>query len=458
MAKQLMFDDAARAELRDGLKELAAAVKVTLGPTGRNVVLHKSWGSPKVTKDGVSVSKEIELPQPFKNMGAKMVNEVASKTSDVVGDGTTTSIVLAEAIYLEGLKHVTAGANPMAIYRGIGKAADAAAKFITEASVPVKGHADIAKVATISSNNDASVGEILAQAIDAVGKEGVIEVEEGKGMENELNVVEGMQFDRGYISPYFMTNAETLDAVLEDTYILLHEKKISNVREFIPLLEKIAQVGKPLLVIAEDLEGEALAALVINRLQGVLKVCAVKAPGFGDRRKAMLQDLAVLTGGQVITEDLGLKLESIELAQLGQAKKIVVNKDNTTIIEGAGKKKEIKACCDQIRGQIEKTTSDYDREKLQERLAKLTGGVAVINAGAATETEMKERKDLLDDALHATRAATAEGVIPGGGVIFAQGPARRRLARHAGRHGRRRHSRWRRHLPQSDQGRRESPW
>ena len=418
MAKQLMFDDAARAELRDGLKELAAAVKVTLGPTGRNVVLHKSWGSPKVTKDGVSVSKEIELPQPFKNMGAKMVNEVASKTSDVVGDGTTTSIVLAEAIYLEGLRHVTAGVNPMSIYRGITKAAETATKFITDASVPVKGHNDIAKVATISANNNASVGEILAQAIDAVGKEGVIEVEEGKGMENELNVVEGMQFDRGYISPYFMTNAETQEAVMEDAYILLHEKKISNVREFIPLLEKVAQVGKPLFVIAEDLEGEALTALVINRLQGVLKVCAVKAPGFGDRRKAMLQDLAILTGGQVITEDLGLKLESIELAQLGQAKKIVVNKDNTTIIEGAGKKKEIKARCDQIRSQIEKTTSDYDREKLQERLAKLTGGVAVINAGAATETEMKERKDLLDDALHATRAATAEGVIPGGGVIF----------------------------------------
>jgi len=418
MAKQLMFDDAARAELRDGLKELAAAVKVTLGPTGRNVVLHKSWGSPKVTKDGVSVSKEIELPQPFKNMGAKMVNEVASKTSDVVGDGTTTSIVLAEAIYLEGLRHVTAGVNPMSIYRGISKAAEVATRFITDASVPVKGHNDIAKVATISANNNASVGEILAQAIDAVGKEGVIEVEEGKGMENELNVVEGMQFDRGYISPYFMTNADTQEAVLEDAYILLHEKKISNVREFIPLLEKVAQVGKPLFVIAEDLEGEALTALVINRLQGVLKVCAVKAPGFGDRRKAMLQDLAILTGGQVITEDLGLKLESIELTQLGQAKKIVVGKDNTTIIEGAGKKKEIKARCDQIRSQIEKTTSDYDREKLQERLAKLTGGVAVINAGAATETEMKERKDLLDDALHATRAATAEGVIPGGGVIF----------------------------------------
>jgi len=418
MAKQLMFDDAARAELRDGLKELAAAVKVTLGPTGRNVVLHKSWGSPKVTKDGVSVSKEIELPQPFRNMGAKMVNEVASKTSDVVGDGTTTSIVLAEAIYLEGLKHVTAGANPMALYRGISKASSVATKFISDASVPVKGHNDIAKVATISANNDAEVGEILAAAIDAVGKEGVIEVEEGKGMENELNVVEGMQFDRGYLSPYFMTNADTVEAVLEDAYILLHEKKISNVREIIPLLEKIAQLGKPLLIISEDVEGEALAALVINRLQGVLKVCAVKAPGFGDRRKAMLEDLSILTGGQVITEDLGLKLESVELAQLGQAKKIVVGKDNTTLIEGAGKKKDIKNRCDQIRGQIEKTTSDYDREKLQERLAKLTGGVAVINAGAATETEMKERKDLLDDALHATRAATAEGVIPGGGVIF----------------------------------------
>jgi len=418
MAKQLMFDDAARAELRDGLKELAAAVKVTLGPTGRNVVLHKSWGSPKVTKDGVSVSKEIELPQPFKNMGAKMVNEVASKTSDVVGDGTTTSIVLAEAIYLEGLKHVTAGANPMALYRGISKATAAASKFISDVSVPVKGHNDIAKVATISANNDAQVGEILAKAIDAVGKEGVIEVEEGKGMENELTVVEGMQFDRGYISPYFMTNADTLEAVMEDAYILLHEKKISNVREFIPLLEKMAHMGKPLLVISEEVEGEALAALVINRLQGVLKVCAVKAPGFGDRRKAMLQDIAVVTGGQVISEDLGLKLESVELSQLGQAKKIVVTKDNTTIIEGAGKKKDIQARCDQIRGQIEKTTSDYDREKLQERLAKLTGGVAVIKAGAATETEMKERKDLLDDALHATRAATAEGIIPGGGVIY----------------------------------------
>jgi chaperonin GroEL len=418
MTKQLMFDDTARTALRDGLKELAAAVKVTLGPTGRNVVLQKSWGSPRVTKDGVSVSKEIELPQPFKNMGAKMVNEVASKTSDVVGDGTTTSIVLAEAIYLEGMKHVTAGANPMSIFRGISGASKVACEFIKGASVPVKGHGDIAKVATISANNDATIGKLLADAIDAVGKEGVIQVEDGKGMENELTVVEGMQFDRGYISPYFMTKADTLEAVIEDAYILLHEKKISNIREFIPLLEKIVQVGKPLLIVAEDIEGEALAALVINRLQGVLKVCAVKAPGFGDRRKAMLQDIAVLTGGEVITEDLGIKLEKVDLSQLGQAKKIVVTKDNTTIIEGSGKKKDVQARCDQIRSQIEKTTSDYDREKLQERLAKLAGGIAIIKAGAATETEMKERKDLLDDALHATRAATAEGVVPGGGVIF----------------------------------------
>jgi chaperonin GroEL len=418
MAKQLMFDDAARAQLKDGLSQLADAVKVTLGPTGKNVILHKSWGSPKITKDGVSVSKEIELPEPFKNMGAKMINEAASKTSDAVGDGTTTSTVLAEAIYAEGLRHVTAGANPIAIQLGIAKAAEVVTKFIESVSVDVKGHTDIAKVATISANNNSDVGEILADAIDKVGKEGVIEVEEGKGMESELTVVEGMQFDKGYISPYFMTSAETLEAVLEDAYILLHEKKISNVREIIPLLEKIARVARPLLVVAEDIESEALAALVINRLQGVLKVCAVKAPGFGDRRKAMLADMAVLTGGQVITEDLGIKLESIELSQLGQAKKIIASKENTTIIEGAGKKKDITARCDQIRNQIEKTTSDYDREKLQERLAKLTGGVAVIKAGAATETEMKERKDLLENALHATRAATEEGVVAGGGIVF----------------------------------------
>jgi chaperonin GroEL len=418
MAKQLMFDDTARAQLKEGLSQLAKAVKVTLGPTGKNVILHKSWGSPKVTKDGVSVSKEIDLPEPFKNMGAKMVNEVASKTSDVVGDGTTTSTVLAEAIYTEGLRHVTVGTNPMAIQRGINKAAEAANKFIESVSVPVKGHDDIAKVATISANNDPTVGEILADAIDKVGSEGVIEVEEGNAMQSELNVVEGMQFDKGYISPYFMTNADTLEAILEDAYILLQEKKISNVRELIPLLEKVSQVGRPLLIIAEDVEGEALAALVINRLQGVLKICAVKAPGFGDRRKAMLADIGISTGGQVITEDLGVKLESIELSQLGQAKKIVVDKEATTIIEGAGKKKDVTARCDQIRNQIGKTTSDYDREKLQERLAKLTGGVAVIKAGAATETEMKERKDLLEDALHATRAAAEQGVVAGGGVVF----------------------------------------
>jgi chaperonin GroEL len=418
MAKQLMFDDTARKELKEGLSQLSAAVKVTLGPTGKNVILQKSWGSPKVTKDGVSVSKEIELPEPFKNMGAKMVNQVASKTGDVVGDGTTTATLLAEAIYSEGLKYVTAGVNPTAIQRGISKATEAATKFIESASVPVKGHGDIAKVATISANNNPAVGEILADAIDKVGKDGVIEVEEGKGMENELNVVEGMQFDKGYISPYFMTDPNTLEAVFEDGYILLHEKKISNIREIIPLLEKVAQVAKPLLIIAEDVEGEALAALVINRLQGVLKVCAVKAPGFGDRRKAMLADLGVLTGGQVITEDLGIKLEGVELSQLGQAKKVIVGKETTTVIEGAGKKKDVTARCEQIRNQMEKTTSDYDREKLQERLAKLTGGVAIIKAGAATETEMKERKDLLDDALHATRAATEEGVVAGGGVVF----------------------------------------
>jgi len=418
MAKQMMFDDAARSQLRSGLGELAAAVKVTMGPTGRNVLLHKSFGAPKVTKDGVSVSKEIELPGPFKNMGAKMVNEVASKTSDVVGDGTTTATVLAEAIYAEGLKYVTAGANPVAVQRGITKAAAVVTDYIASVSKKVNGHSDIAKVATISANNNPQVGEIIARAMDEVGKEGVIEIEEGKGLETEVTVVEGMEFDKGYLSPYFMTSADSLEAVLEDAYILLYEKKISNVREIVPLLEKTAQIGAPLLIIAEDVEGEALAALVINRLQGVLKICAVKAPGFGDRRKAMLGDIATITGGQVITEDLGIKLESVELTQLGKAKKIVIGKETTTIIEGGGKKKDIKARCDQIRGMIEKTTSSYDKEKLAERLAKLTGGVAVIMAGAATEVEMKERKDLLDDAFHATKAATEEGVVIGGGVIF----------------------------------------
>ena len=417
MAKQMMFDDAARQQLKEGLSELASAVKVTLGPTGKNVILQKSWGSPKITKDGVTVSKEIELQQPFKNMGAKMVNQAASKTADEVGDGTTTATILAEAIYTEGLKYVTAGVNPMAIQRGINKAVAKASEFIKSISTEVKGD-DIAKVATISANNNASVGKLLAEAMEKVGKDGVIEIEEGKGTENEISVVEGMQFDRGYISPYFMTNPETLECVLEDAHILLHEKKLSNVREMIPLLEKIAQVGGSLLIVAEDVEGEALAALVINRLQGVLKVCAVKAPGFGDRRKAMLQDMATLIGGEVISEDLGVKLEKIELSQLGKAKKIVIDKETTTVIEGAGSKKDIQARCEQIRNQMEKTTSSYDKEKLQERLAKLTGGVAIIKAGAATETEMKEKKDLLDDALHATRAATQEGIVAGGGVAF----------------------------------------
>ncbi|NLK42337.1 MAG: chaperonin GroEL [Planctomycetes bacterium] len=418
MAKQMMFQETARAHLKDGLAQLANAVKVTMGPTGRNVLLHKSFGSPKVTKDGVSVSKEIELPEPFKNIGAKMVNQVANKTSDLVGDGTTTATVLAEAIYNEGLKYVTAGVNPVALQRGITKAVEVVTEFINESAKPVKGHDDIAKVAAISANNNPEIGQILADAMYKVGKEGVIEVEEGKGIETELVVVEGMQFDKGYQSPYFMTNPNTLEAVLEDAYILLHEKKISNLRELLPLLEKIVHMSAPLLIISEEVEGEALAALVINRLQGVLKVCAVKAPGFGDRRKAILQDIAVLTGGTVITEDLGIKLENIELSQLGRAQKVIVGKETTTIIEGAGKKKDIKARCDQIRAQIEKTTSDYDREKLQERLAKLAGGVAVIKAGAPTETEMKERKDLLEDALHATKAAAQEGIIPGGGVIY----------------------------------------
>lgn len=418
MGKQMMFEEAARREMLDGLGQLASAVKVTMGPTGRNVVLQKSWGSPRVTKDGVTVSKEIELPEPFKNMGAKMVNQVASKTSDVAGDGTTTATVLAEAIFAEGIKQVAAGINPMALQRGINKATAAVVESIAQQSKKVKGSEDIAKVGTISANNDPEIGKLLAKAMEQVGKDGVIEVEEGKGMEMELEVVEGMQFDKGYISPYFMTKPDSMEAVLEDCYILIHEKKISNLREFIPLLEKISTTGKPLLIIAEDVEGEALAALVINRLRGVLKVCAVKAPGFGDRRKAIMGDIAVLTKGQVISEDLGIKLESVELGQLGRARRVVIDKDNTTIVEGAGTKKDINQRINQIRSQIEKTTSDYDREKLQERLAKLTGGVAVVRAGAATEMAMKERKDMLEDALHATRAATEEGVVPGGGVVF----------------------------------------
>ena len=417
-AKQMVFDTDARAEIAAGLSQLARAVKATLGPRGRNVMLQKSFGSPRLTKDGVSVSKEIELPQPFENMGAKLVNLVASKTGDVAGDGTTTATVLAEAIYLEGLKYVTAGVNPVMIQRGIVKAAEAAADAITDISRKVKGRDDYKRVATISANGDEHIGELMAEAMEKVGKEGVITVDEGKGVKSELEYTEGMQFDKGYLSPYFLTNPTTLEAVFENAYILLHEKKISNLSELLPLLNKIVAASKPLLIIAEDVEAEALAALVVNKLRGILNICAVKAPGFGDRRKAIMGDLATITGGTFVSEDLGVKLENVELEHLGQAKRIVINKDNTLIVEGAGKKKDIDARADQIRTQIERTTSDYDREKLQERLAKLTGGVAVIKAGAATEVEMKERKDLIDDALHATRAAAADGIVPGGGVAF----------------------------------------
>ncbi|MCH9022171.1 MAG: chaperonin GroEL, partial [Planctomycetes bacterium] len=418
MAKQMMFDEFARREIRDGLSQLASAVKVTLGPVGKNVILQKSWGSPRVTKDGVSVSKEIELPDPFKNMGAKMVGQVASKTSDVVGDGTTTATLLAEAIYNEGLKQIAAGVNPMMLQRSINKATTAAVDSIASQSKKVKSKDDIVKVGTISANCNLEIGKLLAEAMEKAGEEGVISVEEGKGIETELEVVKGMQFDKGYISPYFITKPDSMEAVLEDCLILIHEKKISSLRDIIPLLEKIAGKGKPLLIIAEDIEGEALAALVINRLRGVLHCAAVKAPGFGDRRKALLADIAILTGGQVVSEDIGIKLENVEVSQLGKARRITITKDHTTLIEGGGKKKDISSRIEQIKMQINKTTSDYDKEKLQERLAKLAGGVALIRAGAATETEMKERKDLIDDALHATRAAIEEGIVPGGGVVF----------------------------------------
>jgi chaperonin GroEL len=417
-SKQMKFDNDARAEIASGLSQLARAVKATLGPRGRNVVLQKSFGSPRITKDGVTVSKEIELPQPFENMGAKLVNMVASKTSDVAGDGTTTATVLAEAIYSEGLRVVTTGVNPVIIQRGILKAAEVAADAITKQSKNVKGREDYRRVATISANGDEKIGDLMADAMEKVGKEGVITVDEGKSTESVLEYTEGMQFDKGYLSPYFLTNTTSLEAVLENCLILLHEKKIANLAELLPLLNKVVTAGKPLLIIAEDVEAEALAALVVNKLRGILQVCAVKAPGFGDRRKAMMGDLAVVVGGKFISEDLGLKLENIEIEDLGSAKRIVIDKDNTLIVEGAGKRKEIEARGDQIRKQIELTTSDYDKEKLQERLAKLTGGVAVIKAGAATETEMKERKDLIDDALHATKAAAEEGIVPGGGVAF----------------------------------------
>jgi len=418
MAKQFMYDNDAAIELKKGLDQLAKVVSVTMGPTGRHVIMQKSYGSPSVTKDGVSVSKEVELKSPFENMGAKMVNEVAKRTADKAGDGTTTATVLAREIFTQGLRHVTAGANPVALQRGILSAADAAGDAITDLASKCKGKEDLRKVATVSANSNTEIGEIIAEAIDKVGAEGVVEVEEGKASETHLEYVEGMAFDKGYLSPYFMTDSNTQEAVLEDCLILIHEKKISNLPDLLPLLNKVASTSQPLLIIAEDVENEALAALVVNRLRGVLKVAAVKAPGFGDRRKAILGDIAALTGGQFISEDLGVKLENLELDQLGSAKKVVIGKDETTIIEGAGKKKDINARAEQIRKQIETTTSDYDREKLQERLAKLTGGVAIINVGAATESEMKEKKDLADDALHATRAAAEEGYVPGGGVAF----------------------------------------
>ena len=417
-AKQLSFDESARQSLLRGVEKLAKAVKATLGPAGRNVILDKKFGSPTITKDGVTVAKEIELEDPYENMGAQLVREVASKTSDIAGDGTTTATVLAEAIYREGLKNVTAGANPTSLQRGISKAVEAVVAELAKISKKVKDSSEIAQVATVSANWDTTIGQIIADAMDKVGKDGTITVEEAKSIETTLDVVEGMQFDKGYLSPYFVTNAESLEAVLENAYILIHEKKISSLKDMLPLLEKVAKAGKPLLIIAEDVEGEALATLVVNKLRGTLQVAAVKAPGFGDRRKAMLEDIAVLTGGRCITEDLGIKLENISLDDLGRAKRIVVDKENTTIIEGEGKNADIQGRVTQIRRQIEETTSDYDREKLQERLAKLAGGVAVINVGAATETEMKEKKARVEDALHATRAAVEEGIVPGGGVAF----------------------------------------
>jgi chaperonin GroEL len=417
-AKQLLFDEAARQKILRGVEILSRAVKVTLGPKGRNVVIDKKFGSPTVTKDGVTVAKEVELPDPYENMGAQMVKEVASKTSDAAGDGTTTATVLAEGIYREGLKNVTAGSNPVYLKRGIDKAVEAAVAELAKISKKVNDREEIRQVATVSANWDETIGNIIADAMDKVGKDGTITVEEAKSIETTLEVVEGMQFDKGYLSPYFATNMEAQEAILEDAYVLIHEKKIANLQEFLPLLQSVAKTGKPLLVIAEEVEGEALAALVVNKIRGTINVCAVKAPGFGDRRKAMLEDIAVLTGGKCITEDLGLKLESLTIADLGKAKRITVDKENTTIVEGGGKSSEIQGRVKQIRRQIDETTSDYDREKLQERLAKLAGGVAVINVGASTEVEMKEKKARVEDALHATRAAVEEGIVAGGGVAL----------------------------------------
>jgi len=418
MAKEIKYDQTAREAILKGVNTLADAVRVTLGPKGRNVIIEKSFGSPTVTKDGVTVAKEIEIEDKFENMGAQMVKEVASKTSDVAGDGTTTATVLAQAIYREGAKLVAAGHNPMELKRGIDKAVEVVVEELKKQSKPTKDQKEIAQVGTISANNDETIGNIIAEAMSKVGKEGVITVEEAKSMETTLDIVEGMQFDKGYISPYFVTNPEKMEAVLDEPLILIHEKKISNMKDLLPILEQVAKMGKALLIIAEDVEGEALATLVVNKLRGTLKVAAVKAPGFGDRRKAMLEDIAILTGGQMISEELGIKLESITLKDLGSAKRVVIDKDNTTIVDGAGDKKDIEGRVKQIRTQIEETTSDYDREKLQERLAKLVGGVAVINVGAATETEMKEKKARVEDALNATKAAVEEGIIPGGGVAF----------------------------------------
>src|SRR5271163_1624138 len=417
-AKQLIFDEQARQALLKGVQKLARAVVATLGPKGRNVVIDKKFGSPTVTKDGVTVAKEIELEDPYENMGAQMVREVASKTSDAAGDGTTTATVLAEAVYAQGLKFVTAGANPISIQRGINKAVETAVEQLAKISKKVKDKDEIKQVATVSANWDTTIGEIIADAMDKVGKDGTITVEEAKSIETTLDVVEGMQFDKGYSSPYFVTSAETMEAKLEDAYILNYEKKISSLKDLLPILEKVAKTSKPLLIIAEEVEGEALATLVVNKLRGTINVCAVKAPGFGDRRKAMCEDIAILVGGKFISEDLGIKLENIQLEDLGRAKSIVIDKENTTIVEGGGKSSEIQGRVNQIRRQIEETTSDYDREKLQERLAKLAGGVAVINVGAATETEMKEKKARVEDALHATRAAVEEGIVAGGGVAL----------------------------------------
>jgi len=418
MAKQIAFEEEARASMKKGVDILADAVKVTLGPKGRNVVLDKKFGAPTITKDGVTVAKEIELENPYENMGAQMVREVASKTSDVAGDGTTTATILTQAIYREGLKNVTAGRNPMSLKRGIDAAVAEVVKELEKMALPTKGKKEIAQVASVAANNDTSIGELIADAMEKVGKDGVITVEEAKSMDTTLDFVEGMQFDRGYLSPYFVTDAERMEAVLDDPYILIHEKKISVMKDLIPILEKVMQQGRSLLIIAEDVEGEALATLVVNKIRGTLRCVAVKAPGYGDRRKAMLEDIAVLTNGRMISEELGIKLEGLSLRDLGQAKRVVIDKDNTTIVEGAGSKDSIQGRISQIRNQIEDTTSDYDREKLQERLAKLAGGVAVINVGAATEVEMKEKKARVEDAMHTTRAAVEEGILPGGGVAL----------------------------------------